>query len=156
MINTNNTAAIDLVPSPSSGDSRIVDYLSIYNSDTVTSEITIRFVDNTTNYKLFKVRLSSGEKLEYQEQYGFRVVTNKLSIKTISETEVISDTNFNSVVLRFDVSNVAPNDNAFIDVPELKFSVQAAKKYWFKFWINFTADATTTGSRWFLSGSSTT
>lgn len=153
---TNNATAVNLVDSPSASNYRSVDYLSVYNSDTSTSEVHIEFSDNGTNYTLFKSRISPGEKIEYQEGFGFKVISNKGSIKSKVIPETITDTNLNMVILRQDAINSPIANNAYINVPELGFAVKSGKKYWFRFLLFYSADATTTGSRWFIDGSSAT
>ena len=58
---TNDTTSVDLVNSPSSSTQRLVEYISIYNSDTNGASITIRFSDNGTYYTLYKSILSVGD-----------------------------------------------------------------------------------------------
>ena len=42
LTNTNNTTDVDLVGSPASSTQRVVDFLSVYNSDTANSTVTIK------------------------------------------------------------------------------------------------------------------
>lgn len=56
--------------------------------------------------------------------------------------------------LSVDVSNSNGTPNTLADVTGLSFSVEAGKTYWFKANIGYTAAATTTGSRWTVSGPS--
>ncbi len=74
--NTNNTTAVDLVPSPASSTQRVIDYISIYNKDSASSNVTVRFNDNGTTYNLIKVTIAPGEKIEYNDSDGFKVITN--------------------------------------------------------------------------------
>jgi len=69
---TNDTTSVTLVSAPATSTQRVVDYLSVFNSDTVTTTITVFYSDNGTEYELFKVSLATGKKLEYVDGYGFK------------------------------------------------------------------------------------
>jgi len=149
---TNNTTLVDVVTSPAASTQRIVDYMSFYNSDTVTQTVNIEFNDNGTVYELMVASISSGEKIEYQEGQGFKVLGANGAIKTSYTlgTSPISPY-LQSVVLTSDVtSNAAANSIA--DITGLSFAVNAGTKYYFKFFIWYTSAATTTGSRFSVNG----
>jgi hypothetical protein len=149
---TNNTTLVDVVSSPAASTQRIVDYMSFYNSDTVTQTVNIEFNDNGTVYELMVASISSGEKIEYQEGQGFKVLGANGAIKTSYTlgTSPISPY-LQSVVINSDVtSNAAANSIA--DITGLSFAVTAGTKYYFKFFIWYTAAATTTGSRFSVNG----
>lgn len=152
---TNNTTYVDLVPSPTSSTQRIVDYLSVYNSDTINQTLTIIFNDNGTIYELFVSTLSSGEKIEFQEGQGFKVLTNAGSVKTsVNQGSNTISSSLSSVVLVSDVINNNAVANTIQDVTSLSFPVNAGSRYYFKFIYNYSAAATTTGSRWTINGPS--
>lgn len=81
-LNTNNTTAVAVVPSPAASTQRVVDFLSVFNIDTVNATVTVRFSDNGTFYTLFQAVLAPNEKLEYVEGQGFRAINTAGSIKT--------------------------------------------------------------------------
>lgn len=81
--NTNNTTAVAIVPSPGASTQRVVDFLSVFNADTVNAQVTIRFSDNGTFYTLFRCVLGPGEKLEYIDGQGFRAINTAGSVKTV-------------------------------------------------------------------------
>lgn len=56
------------------------------------------------------------------------------------------------VVLSVDRVNNNPTLNTLQDVTGLSFAVTSGLRYWFRFRIVYTAQATTTGSRWTLNG----
>lgn len=150
---TNGATAVDLVGSPASSTQRVVDFISVYNSDTVNAGVTIRFNDNGTIYELFKTTLSSGEKVEFQEGNGFKVLTNAGSIRTsMNQGNNTISSSLSSVVLGSDQVNSNATANTMQDVTGLSFNVLTNKTYYFKFIINYTSALTTTGSRWSLSG----
>lgn len=55
-------------------------------------------------------------------------------------------------VLSADVTNNNAVANTLQDVTGLSFPVVAGQRYWFRFFIFYTAQATTTGSRWTING----
>ena len=59
-------------------------------------------------------------------------------------------------VLSADVVNSNATANTLADISDLSFSVVANKTYYFKAIINYTAAATTTGSRWTINGPTAT
>jgi len=150
--NTNNTTDINLVPSPSASTQRVVDFLSVYNSDTTTAQVTIKFDANGTEYILWNGALGSGEKVEFAEGVGFRVLAINGLPKTVSTQAAYVANNLNAVVLASDVTNNNAIANTIADVTGLSFNVIAGQTYWFEFVIPYTAAAATTGSRWSING----
>ena len=71
---TNGATAVDWVAAPSEGNERQVKYLSLYNADTTPVVATVRVVDNASNRILLKVSLLTGERMEYLDGKGFRVL----------------------------------------------------------------------------------
>jgi len=157
VLNTNNTTYVDLVDSPAASTQRIVDYISIYNSDTANKTVTISFNDNGTLYELFVTTLAPCEKIEYQEGLGFKVMSNAGSVKTsLNQGNNPASSTLNAVILGSDVINNNAVANTIQDVTGLSFPVLASKAYYFKFYINYSAALTTTGSRFSISGPSFT
>jgi len=149
---TNNTTAVDLVGSPASSTQRLVEYISVFNSDTGSVPVTILFSDNGTTYTLFKCNLAVGSKIEYTEKRGFRVISNAGSIKTISDNYA---TQFISSGLGINVLGKDSTISSSVAVSPkvadgLGFFVNTGKYYIFEFLIFYDANATTTGSRWNL------
>jgi hypothetical protein len=153
IINTNNTTDIDLVGSPGSSTQRVVDYISIYNKDTANATVTIKFDANGTEYILFVATISAGEKIEYQEGLGFKVIANSGAVKnSINQGNNTIGTSLTAVVLGTDVVNNNAVANTMRDVTGLSFSVTANHTYYFHATIFYTAAATSTGSRWSING----
>lgn len=153
VLNTNNTTAVDIIPAPASSTQRVVDYISVFNNDTASATVTIRFNDNGTTYNLFKTTLDVGEKLEYQEGKGFSVITDSGAIKTSlnqGNSPVSSLTNM--VVLSTDVINNNAVANTMQNVTGLSFPVNTGSTYKFRAVVSYTSALSTTGSRWSISG----
>lgn len=152
---TSGSTPVDLVGSPAGSTQRVVDYLSVYNRDTISQVVTISFDDNATPFTLFSVSLASGEKVEYIDGQGFRVIANSGAIKnSINQGNNTMGNTLTAVVLGSDVVNNNATLNTMQDVTGLSFPVTNGKTYYFKFVIPYTAAATTTGSRWSINGPS--
>ncbi len=155
VISTNNTTQVNLIDSPASSTQRIIDYFSIYNSDTAVNEVTVRFFDGSNSYRLIVIRLAIGERLEYQEGSGMRVISNGSAVKTITTFDSIADTtNFGMFVLGNDYISAGSVNNTALDIPNLQVPVKAGKIYWFRYIFFYDANATTTGNRWNINGGS--
>ncbi len=146
---TNNTTDVTIAAAPAASTQRVIDFISIYNKDTVNAVVTVKLDDNGTEYILCKVTLATTERLQYQEGVGFQVFASTGAVKqSINQGANASTSGITAVVLGSDVTNNNAVANTIADVTGLSFSVTAGKLYWFKFIIYYTAAATTTGSRW--------
>ena len=149
VINTNSTTDQTIAAAPAASTQRVIDYISIYNNDTVNATVTVKLDANGTEYILFKVTLAATEKLEYHEGQGFKVIASTGAVKqSINQGANASSSGLTAVVLGSDVTNNNAVANTIADVTGLSFSVTNGKTYYFKFIIWYTAAATTTGSRW--------
>ena len=69
---TNSTTAVNLVAAPAASNQRLVRYVSICNTDTVTAEVTVRFNDNASIRKILVVSLLPNESLQYTYEVGWK------------------------------------------------------------------------------------
>lgn len=147
-------ATTDLVGSPASGDQRNVQTMLVRNSDaSVTNTVTVRHTDGTTPVDVFQTALGPGETLQYLDGVGFQVITAGGAVKRSQNQGANASSSALSVaVLAADVTNNNATANTIADVTGLSFPVTAGKKYFFRFVIQYTAAATTTGSRWSING----
>ena len=148
VINTNSTTDVVVVWSPAASTQRVVDFLNIYNHDTVTATVTVKFSDNWTEYIMWKWDLATQERLEYQDWEWFRAFTSSWALKTVvnwANTPVTS--NLTTVVLASDVTNNNAVANTIADVTWLSFTATAWKTYYYRACIMYTSAATTTWSR---------
>lgn len=151
VINTNSTTDVDISGSPASSTQRVIDFISIHNTDTLSATVTVKFDANGTEYVLFKATIASGERIEYSDGNGFKVQTISGAVKTTRSQGVNPITSgLNVTVLGSDVVNNNATANTLADVTGLSVPVVSGNTYWFRFFIQYTADATTTGSRWAL------
>lgn len=74
--NTNNTTDVNIVAAPLASTQRVVDFVNIYNSDTVAAVVTIKFDANGTEYVLWSGSLQSGEAVQYIEGAGWTRLSN--------------------------------------------------------------------------------
>lgn len=73
--NTNGTTAVDIVAAPASGYIRQVNELTVFNADTVTHNVTVRYNDNGTTYTIFKASLAPGYTLTYSKALNWNVLS---------------------------------------------------------------------------------
>jgi hypothetical protein len=153
VINTNGTNAVTITAAPVSSTQRVIDFLTIYNADNINATVTVRFNANSVIYILFKATLAAGETLVFQEGRGFFVLANSGAIKhSINQGNNTIGTALTAVVLGADVINNNAVANTIQSVNGLSFEVTAGNTYRFEFWVQYTAAATTTGSRWSIDG----
>lgn len=150
--NTNNTTDVNVVPGPGASTQRVADYVSIYNSDTVSQVVTLKLDANGTEYTMWSGTLATGERLEYVDGSGFRVMAVNGLGKLQTQSAAYVANNLNVVVMGSDVTNNNGTANTIADVTGLSFGVNSGETYWFEFVIPYTSAATTTGSRWSING----
>lgn len=143
-----------VVTAPSAGITRNVKSLIVSNvSGTTSQEIGIHLTDGSTTVELCTVTLAAGQSIQYSEGNGFTVVDSLGRIKTTQDFSVVAAVNtMNLVALTADVTNSNATANTMQDVTGLSFAVTAGQSYWFRASIQYTAAATTTGSRWAING----
>ena len=152
-INTNGTTTITAVAAPAASTQRVIDFVSIYNRDTVNQQVTVRIDDNSTEYVLTVVTLGPGERVEYQEGIGWTVYNSAGAQKTIiTGTNNLISSGMSMVVLPSDVTNNNAVANTMQNITNLSFPVTNGNTYYFRFVIQYTAAVTTTGSRWSVAG----
>ena len=151
-VNTNNTTDVNVVPAPAASTQRVVDFVNVFNLDTVSATVTVKFDANGTEYVLWQGVLATGERLEYSDGSGFKVFSVNGLEKVQSQAAAYVANNLNIVVLGSDVVNNNGVANTIADVTGLSFAVVAGQTYWYEFVIPYTSAAATTGSRWAING----
>lgn len=154
LANTNNASDVDIVPSPGASTQRVIDFISVYNKDTVNATVTIKLDANGVEYILWKGTLATEERIEYNDKDGFVAKDSSGRIKTaMFQNSGIPVVNvLNIVVLSGDVVNNNAVANTIANITGLQFDVVAGETYWFEFVIPYTSAATATGSRWSITG----
>lgn len=153
-ISTATTTTI--VPAPGSATIyRTAKTISVRNRHATTAvTVTVQHTDGTTVSELISVSLPAGYTLHYDEGNGWevqdqqgRVLGNEAAGQTFAAVNSL-----NIAVLAANVTNNNATANTIADVTGLSFPVTAGETYRFRFVIWYTAAATTTGSRWSISG----
>lgn len=144
-----------IVDAPGASTQRTVRFLAIRNRHASTANtVTLQLFNGTTAYEIYKVTLAAGEGFTYDEANGWQYLDAfgrpKTSETTGSSAPAVSTINL--VVLASDVTNSNATPNTMADVTGLSFAVTSGSKYWFEFFIDYTAAAGTTGSRWAVNG----
>lgn len=150
---TNNTTAVNLVDSPASSTQRSVEYLNVYNSDTVSATVTILFNDNGTTYELYTGTILPSEKIEYHANSGFIILDQFGSSKTsITYQPIPLVDGYSTVILGSDYTNSNAVANTLEDITGYSFSVLNNKTYWFRFQYIIVPSIATTGHRVTING----
>lgn len=143
-----------VVGSPAASTQRNVQTLLVRNAHASSvNTVTIRHTDGTTAVDVFSVTLAAGEVLQFLDGVGFQVLASTGAVKTSQNQGANAPGGAqSSAVLSADVTNANAVANTIADVTGLSFPVTSGKKYFFRFTIQYTAAATTTGSRWAING----
>lgn len=155
---TNGTTPVEITPAPAASTQRVVDYMSIINTDSVTKTVVVSIYDGTTDFVLERVTLGVDDRLEYVEGRGFATYNSQGALKTIIEGSTVGpvSTGWSMTVLDSDVVNNNATPNTIADVTGLSFGVVSGQQYNFRFVINYTSASTATGSRWSINGPAAT
>jgi hypothetical protein len=146
-----------VVGSPGASTYRTVKTLTVRNRHASTAQtVTIVHTDGTNAMEIYKATLAAGESLHYDEHRGWRVMDYLGRVKMAQYENAGSPAvnTLQTVVLGSDVINNNATLNTIADITGLSFAVTAGEMYWFKFNIFYTSAATTTGSRFSVSGPS--
>lgn len=73
LANTNSTTDVDLIASPAASTQRVIDYISVYNNDSASITVTVKYDASGTDYILWKGALTAGQRLEYENGKGWTV-----------------------------------------------------------------------------------
>ena len=146
---TNNTTFVTLV-SGQDNYSTGIDFINVYNSDTVAASATIVANISSADYTLWRGVLQAGERVEYNNK-GFYVKSSTGVEKTIyNYNYTLSSTdNFSLSSLDADVSN---STTTLADVPGIGFTATADKLYWFRFILRYASGGTAVGSFFSITG----
>jgi hypothetical protein len=150
------SATTTTIVSPAGANStRAVETLYITNTHaTISNTVTLEVFDGANGFRVTKQILPAGWALKYDEGAGLRVFDSNGNPMVSENSNGIQPTvnSLTTVVLGADVTNNNGTANTIADVTGLSFSVVAGNKYKFRAVINYTAAATTTGSRWSVNG----
>lgn len=151
---SDGTTPVTICAAPDASTQRVIDFVSVYNNDTAAKQVTVRraLTGGVTRIAI-SVSLGVRETLLYLDSVGWQVLTSNGSVKQAQVQGSNQVTNNRQVVvLGSDVTNNNATANTIADVTGLSFPVVSGKIYWFRFVIDFTAAATTTGARFAVNG----
>ena len=83
---TNNTTSVDICTAPASSITRDIDFLSVYNADTVSATVNIIYNDNAITSILHKVTLNPTDKLVFVHGSGWQTIDSTGNLKTSGST----------------------------------------------------------------------
>ena len=142
-----------ILAAPEGSTQRQVKFINIFNTSGSTNVVKVSKDISGTNYDLMKVQLASQECLQYIDGQGWCVFANTGALKTsLNQGSSTVTVGTSTVVLASNVTNNNAVANTIQDVTGLSFPVTNGKTYRFKFTILYSANATTTGSRWAING----
>ena len=64
---SNGTTAVTIAPAPAASTQRNVYAVSVYNADTASATVTVRYNDNSTVYQIVQIAVPPGYTLEYTD-----------------------------------------------------------------------------------------
>ncbi len=146
-----------IAAAPGSGEERTVYSIVIRNTHaSLANTVTVQEFDGTTAYERLRVTLGAGEQLLFDGLNGWTYLNAQGMPKTAQalNSAPAALNAVNLVTLAADVTNNNAVANTMQDVTGLSFPVVAGETYQFEFFIDYTAAATTTGSRWGINGPS--
>ena len=82
--NTNQTTDVDICDALGSGKNgyvRNIDSISIYNKDTASATVTVKYDDGGTEHIIAKIVLATLEQAHYEHGYGWKCLTTAGAIK---------------------------------------------------------------------------
>lgn len=146
-----------VISAPGVNGDRIVHGMTIRNTHaSLATTVTVQDYDGTTATEIYRVTLAAGEQAIFSRAQGWTYFNAqgqpKESQSQGSSAAALSTVNL--VTLASDVTNNNAVANTMQDVTGLSFPVVAGETYHFEFFIDYTAAATTTGSRWSINGPS--
>lgn len=145
---TNNTTDVDFVTAPSASTQRLIDYISIYNADTVAATVILKFDASGTDYTLARQQIAPGETLYYSRETGFSVsgVATGEEFTTLEKAKLASVKEWTYVTL----ATAELNSTTSAINTALQFSPVASSRYEIEGRFYLQSAATTTGVRWGL------
>lgn len=114
LINTNGATSVDAVGGPGASTQRVVDFLSVYNADTITHTVTVSFDANGTEYKLFQASVPSGYTLRYTDAGGFEVSAGNSSVGYVINVQALTSAPTDAQTVYFGTMPKAPVTTAAI------------------------------------------
>ena len=139
-----------LAAAPGDSLKRDVISLTIRNRHaSAANTVTLQIFDGSTAWEIVKFTLAAGEQATFDGLHGWAYL-NPQGMPKSSQSQnssAVAVSVVNLVTLASDVTNANAVANTIADVTGLSFPVVAGQTFQFEFFIDYTAAATTTGSR---------
>jgi hypothetical protein len=151
---TNGTTEVEIVPAPAASTQRVVNYMSVFNSDTVNHTVILELFDGTTRFTMFQAVIAPNEFIQFSDS-GWSVHTSTGAVKqAVGGGLVPISSSWSISVLTADQTNNNAVANTIQTIGSgLAFTANLSTRYSFRAVIYYTAAATTTGSRWAVTAS---
>lgn len=108
LVNTNDANAVDFVAAPGASTYRSIDYISVYNSDTVASTVTVRYNANGTTYILRTATLAPGEMLVFTKGGGWSIQTGTSAVGYAINVQALTSSPTDAQTVYFGMLPKAP------------------------------------------------
>jgi len=93
---SNDTTIVTMLSTPVVATTRTIKYISIHNKDTTSKQIFIQINDTVNTRTLVDFTLDAGDRIEYTDTVGFRVISSLGEVKTVSTGNSITQTPWTS------------------------------------------------------------
>jgi len=144
---TNGTTPVEFLAGDGT-EAKVVDFMTIKNPNAANVEVILSWEIGGTVDEYYRVVLAQQERIEYQDGEGFRVFTSAGAVKTsLNQGNNATTSGQGLVVLGADVTNNNAVANTIADITGLLVPLTNGQRIGFEAWIRYTAQATTTGSR---------
>ena len=140
---SNDTTAVALVSSPSSGNRRQVREMMFGNNDTAPITITVRYNNTSATRTVFKATLQIGEELSYNIETGWRVFDSS-GLLELSTTHVQPLANMKTPELYINAGNSTSQLNAIAPM----MSIGKAQKAYASISIQYRVTVAAVGTVW--------
>lgn len=148
-------ATTTIIAAAGAGNDRDIFSLTLRNKHaSLANTLTLQLFDGTTAYEILKVTLAAGEQMVYDGLNGW-VYFNAQGLPKLSQSQgsaAPASSIWQEAVLTSDVINNNAVANSIADITGLSFPVLNALRYKFKFTIDWTSAAGTTGARFSING----
>lgn len=89
---SNNTTDVNIVAAPGSSTVRDIDFVNIYNKDTVSATVTVKTDVSGTEHILVKITLQATDTLQYIHGFGWKVIDLNGNTKQTASSASVSVT----------------------------------------------------------------
>lgn len=144
---SNGTTPANIVAAPGASTQRVIDFVSVYNADTIEQTVTLTQYDGTNSFVLWRGSLLPDERLEFVPGAGFKVFTASGIEKVLSMLSPASGLGNQWQFVWLESEETHSAGTTLTPVPGMTIDVVAGRHYLVRAWANIRTQATTTGAR---------